>query len=216
MTGNRGALGGPTNQPHIGTGTQARVQAAPPGVLGLAASATPRDGSRGVTPGEMAMARLLFVDSVNYACIRVHNRGFFPPGLQDENTAVTPNGDMYFPQRHFREDFSTGTGADKHWFIHEMVHVWQYQLGYHVMLRGMIRFGLDYRYTLDDQRVLGDYNMEAQGDVLADYHALKFLKNEAVVRSRDDANGRRPYTLAAYERTLRDFIANPSDRSNLP
>ena len=29
---------------------------------------------------------------------------------------------------HFKEDFSQGEDGDKHWFMHEMVHVWQHQL----------------------------------------------------------------------------------------
>ena len=36
----------------------------------------------------------------------------------------------------------------KKWFIHEMVHVWQFQLGYPVAIRGAIRLGLDYKYVL--------------------------------------------------------------------
>ena len=53
--------------------------------------------------------------------------------------------------------------------MHEMVHVWQCQLGYPVKLRGAIRLGLSYEYVLATDKRLSDYNMGAQGDVLADY-----------------------------------------------
>ena len=46
--------------------------------------------------------------------------------------------------------------------MHEMTHVWQHQLGYWVRFRGAFRPGLDYKYTLDEQRKFCDYNMEAQ------------------------------------------------------
>jgi len=172
--------------------------------------------SRVVTPGEIAMALPVFAQSVNYGRVRVHPGSFFWFKLQRANTAMTPRGEMYFPPRHFREDFSAGTGADKHWFMHEMAHVWQHQLGYPVMLRGAIRIGLSYRYVLDDRRMLADYNMEAQGDILADYFALKFMRDAALVRNRIGTGGAQVYTLAAYERTLRDFTADPSSRRNLP
>jgi hypothetical protein len=42
------------------------------------------------------------------------------------------------------------------------------------MARGAIRIGLEYEYELDPAKKLSDYNMEAQGDLLADYWALKF------------------------------------------
>ena len=39
--------------------------------------------------------------------------------------------------KHFKEDFATANAYDQHWFIHEMAHVWQYQLGMNVRLRGL-------------------------------------------------------------------------------
>ncbi|UUZ53048.1 hypothetical protein LP419_29235 [Massilia sp. H-1] len=59
--------------------------------------------------------------------------------------------------------------------MHEMVHVWQYQLGYPVRLRGAVRVGLSYDYELAPDKHLSDFNMEAQGDLLADYFALKHM-----------------------------------------
>jgi hypothetical protein len=171
---------------------------------------------RAMTPGEIDMARKLFAGAVNYNQVKVHRGSYFPFNLQDEHTAVTPNGEIYFLADDYLADFSKGTDFDKHWFIHEMVHVWQYQLGYPVMLRGALRIGLPYRYELDAKRKLCDYNMEAQGDLVADYFALKVLGNAAPVHNRKKDKASSTYTLAEYEQTLSDFIADPANKDNLP
>jgi hypothetical protein len=95
--------------------------------------------------------------------------------------------------------------------MHEMVHVWQHQLGYPVMLRGAIRIGVEYEYELDATTKLCDYNMEAQGDLLADYFAVKVIKRPEVMAQKRYAG-----SLALYEQVLSDFLANPSDPKNLP
>jgi hypothetical protein len=91
------------------------------------------------------------------------------------------------------------------------VHVWQHQLGYPVRLRGAIRLGLSYAYELRSDATLADFNMEAQGDVLADYFALKYLHQPGVMRQRQYAG-----SLALYESVLALFLAQPKDRRNLP
>jgi hypothetical protein len=95
--------------------------------------------------------------------------------------------------------------------MHEMVHVWQHQLGYPVRLRGAVRVGLPYHYELREGATLADYNMEAQGDLLADYFALKFMHKPRVMRQR-----RYAHHLALYERVLAVFLANPLDAASLP
>ncbi|WP_431256642.1 hypothetical protein ACQ86G_18260 [Roseateles chitinivorans] len=173
--------------------------------------ATADGGERGLTTGEIAMARLLFKDALDYTVIKVHKDEYLPFGLQPDDTAMTPNGEMYFNKAYFKEDFSQGEDGDKHWFMHEMVHVWQHQLGYWVRLRGAIRIGLSYKYELKAGQTLGDYNMESQGDLLADYFALKHL-------SSPDAMSQRQYAknLPLFEEVLKSFIANPADKANLP
>jgi hypothetical protein len=117
---------------------------------------------------------------------------------------------MYFHSSCFLDDYAQAKVMGQHWFMHEMVHVWQHQLGYPVRLRGAIRIGLPYHYDLHENATLADYNMEAQGDLLADYFVLKFLR-------RPDAMRQRQYQgdLDLYERVLARFLANPADRDNL-
>jgi hypothetical protein len=167
--------------------------------------------SRPMRDGEIRMAAQIFGRSVDYRQVRVHNEEFLPFGLQPDNTAMTPNGEIYFNPKRFKEDFSLAAESDRHWFMHEMVHVWQYQLGYPVMLRGAIRIGLSYEYDLAADKTLGDYNMEAQGDLLADYFALKVLQLPEVMSQYKYRNA-----LPLFETVLARFLANPADTDNLP
>ena len=165
--------------------------------------------ARALTEGEVAMAAALFGAAIDYAKVRIHNRRYMP--FQPKNCAMTPNGRLYFHHSCFLDDYSAGDVHAQHWFMHEMVHVWQHQLGYPVRLRGAVRIGLQYRYRLRAGATLADFNMEAQGDLLADYFVLKFLDNPGAMRWRENA-GR----LALFDAVLDGFRADPASRVHLP
>lgn len=171
---------------------------------------TVEEDARGLTAGEIAMARLIFKDSINYSKVKVHNGESLWFGMQPDDTAMIPNGELYFNKNYFQEDFSAASKANQHWFMHEMVHVWQYQLDYPVKTRGAIRIGLDYNYALDSIKRLGDFNMEAQGDVLADYWALKYQTKPPVTMQPKHAKN-----FILYEQVLHDFLIDPKNHSNL-
>ncbi|MGX4640532.1 Rhs element Vgr protein [Massilia sp. SYSU DXS3249] len=155
------------------------------------------------------MASLLFRDAVDYARVRIYSRRYLPY-LQPKNCAMTPNGSMYFHQSCFLDDYAQANLTGQHWFMHEMVHVWQHQLGYPVRLRGALRIGLPYHYDLSEGATLADYNMEAQGDLLADYFVLKFLGRPEAMRQR-----RYQHDLALYEQVLAGFLRDPGSREHL-
>jgi hypothetical protein len=156
------------------------------------------------------MASLLFGDAIDYARVRVHNRRYLPFGLQPKNCAMTPNGSIYFHHSCFLPDYAAGDPPAQHWFMHEMVHVWQHQLGYPVRLRGAVRLGLPYHYELREGATLADYNMEAQGDLLADYFMLKHLHMPGAMRQQHYR-----HSVALYESVLAQFLADPASRANL-
>lgn len=165
--------------------------------------------SRPLTPGEIAMARRLFGESIDYRRVRIHARRYMP--FQPKNCCMTPNGSMYFHRSCFLPDYTRGDPPVIHWFVHEMAHVWQHQLGYAVRLRGAVRLGLPYGYTLRHGATLADYNMEAQGDLLADYFVLKFMKKPRTMRQPRYAD-----SLALFEEVLAGFLADPGSVANLP
>lgn len=155
------------------------------------------------------MASLLFCDAIDYRRVRIHGRRYMP--FQPKNCCMTPNGSMYFHRSCFLPDYTRGDPPVMHWFIHEMAHVWQHQLGYAVRFRGAMRIGLSYDYELAPGKTLADFNMEAQGDLLADYFALKHLHLPAAMRQQRYAG-----SLPLYEEVLAGFLANPYNVANLP
>jgi hypothetical protein len=164
---------------------------------------------RGLTAGEVALARRLFGAAVDYAKVRIIGRRYLP--FQPKHCAMTPNGSMYFHRSCWRDDFSTASIGEQRWFIHEMTHVWQHQLGYPVRLRGALRIGLDYHYRLRPGARLADFNMEAQGDLLADYFVLRLLQRPDAMRWPEHA-GHGPL----FEAVLAAFLAQPGLREHLP
>jgi hypothetical protein len=168
-----------------------------------------RPRSRPLTEAEIAMASLLFGDAIDYSRVRIHGRRYMP--FQPKNCCMTPNGSMYFHRSCFLPDYTRADPGAVHWFMHEMAHVWQHQLGYPVRLRGAFRVGLSYDYTLREDALLSDYNMEAQGDLLADYFVLNYLNKPQAMRQQRyrDAG-------ALYRRVLAAFLAHPASRGHLP
>ena len=56
-----------------------------------------KDGSlRLMTPGEVKMAKDIFRETINYSKVWVHKGSYFFFGLQNKNTSMSPNGEMYF------------------------------------------------------------------------------------------------------------------------
>lgn len=172
-----------------------------------------RGVSRALTEGEARIARQVFGDAVDCARVRVHGRGYLWFGLQPEGVAMAPCGEIYFGRRCFRDDFSTADAAHRRWFVHELVHVWQHQLGYPVKWRGAVRLGLRYAYDLATPAGLADHDMEAQAELIADWYTLVHLGAPAAMRQPGRADAA---LLARYERVLAGFIADPGCRSNLP
>ncbi|MDN5780752.1 MAG: PAAR domain-containing protein [Luteimonas sp.] len=177
--------------------------------------ATTEGESRGLTAGEIAMAKLVFGDSVDYARVKVHNGEYLWFGMQPDDTAMTPNGEMYFNSKHFKEDYSNSADLDaQQWFMHEMTHVWQHQLGYPVKWRGALRIGISYTYTLSAERRFCDYNMEAQGNILGDYFVVKYRNRQSAMY--EDKYWYEPGVLTLLEVVLSDFLEDPGNKGNLP
>ena len=119
--------------------------------------------------GELEIARSIFGEAIDYAAVRVHNRGFTP--FQPRRTAVTPLGAIHFRREDFKPDFST-TDRDAAWLIHELTHVWQHQTGQWVLLRGI--FERRYQYDRPDpDRGFMRYMIEQQASIVEDYFRMR-------------------------------------------
>lgn len=128
-------------------------------------------GVRSLTTGEIALAKTVFGFTIDYSTVWIHKDSYLPFDLQDKNTAMTPNGELYFRDT-YRDDFSQSTDDFQHLFIHEMSHVWQRTKGMNVIGRGLVSWLVSYRYTFDG-RLLSEYSMEQQAQIIADNFVLQ-------------------------------------------
>lgn len=131
---------------------------------------------RPLTPGEVALARGMFGDAVDYAPIRLKRRkwAFFQP----RHTVMAPSGHLHFHPAGdlWRDDFAVASLADQGLFLHEMTHVWQHQRGLCLPLRRhpFCRYG----YSFVPGRPLVRYGIEQQAEIVR--HAF-LLKSGATV-----------------------------------
>lgn len=129
------------------------------------------DRGRPLTNDEINSAESVYEDKVDYSSVRVVKGKYV--FTQGSGYAVTPNGNIYFPQD-CGNLVSCESGSYEGLFIHEMMHVLQYQSGVNVLGRGLLlqtgkflSFGLydPYMYEYDSSRKFSSYNIEQQGDI---------------------------------------------------
>ncbi|MXG72454.1 type IV secretion protein Rhs [Escherichia coli] len=128
-------------------------------------------GVRLLTTGEIQLAHSVFLSTIDYSKVWIHRESYLPFNLQDKNTAMTPDGEIYFREQ-YSDDFSQVTDDLQHMFIHEMSHVWQRAQGMNVIGRGLVSWMVSYHYTLDG-RLLSEYAMEQQAQIIADNFILE-------------------------------------------
>ena len=178
---------------------------------------------RNLADGEIKLARHVFKNALNFSNIRVIEH-FMKAGSLDD-TAITPFGSIYFPADDFRADYigsnmydpiapagvsptAPDRHNDAHWFLHELAHIWQHYVGTRVTLRGFAlhmkaaKSGANpYGYGGAPKPDLPDYNIEQQGDIIADYFAWKlgWRTSHFLVLA-----------VADYEAILAKFLADPT------
>lgn len=140
--------------------------------------------ARPMTANEIRAARTIFGASIDYTRVKVHNiKAYF---FQPSGTAITPNGEVYFPKEDYLADFGT-RAHNMAWLIHELVHVWQWQRNMWVksrrLLNGKYEYGDLSKYRLN----FTDYLIEQQASIVEDYYRITHgLKPRRGAGSRDD------------------------------
>ncbi|MBU7581149.1 MAG: vgr related protein [Porphyrobacter sp.] len=151
----------------------------------------PVGGVRPLTRGEVALARSVFGEAIDYARVTVRRRKFFP--LQPVGVTMAPMGHLHFHPAapHYCDDFAAAALKVQAHFIHEMVHVWQMQtLGrWHLVLRR--HPWCRYDYALKPGWKLARYGIEQQAEIVR--HAFLLREGAAVPGAP---------SLAAYEAIL--------------
>ncbi len=172
---------------------------------------------RRLTSGEIAMVKPVFKDSIDYSQVIIHKKKYMRL-VQEDKTIMTPNGEMYLGNTNYEKfkDFSKDDKSEnKIWFMHEMAHVWQHQLGFKVRLHGIktaIAGGYSaegnvYKYTSIDlyQNTLPDFNFEQQAEIISHYFGAEYLKENDFLPN-----------LLLFRSVLKEFIINPKDEKLLP
>lgn len=122
--------------------------------------------NRSLTPGEIALARPIFADAIDYSRVRLHRRRWWP--FQPRRVAMAPDGDLWFHPRGplWHDDFAAAAPSLQALLIHELVHVWQAQRGGRWYLP-LARHPLcHYRYRLVPGRRFGCYGLEQQATIV--------------------------------------------------
>lgn len=176
------------------------------------------DHVRPLTANEIKLAQSVFQNAIKYEYVSIHNATFYPLGLQHKDRAVAYKDKISAPGKAYSADFSLDTDPVKQSvFIHELVHVWQHQndvLDTRLdFIREMIshRFNNQacYRYKLNGDRDLLDYDFEQQAAIIQDYFLLKNHGIENSYKERHLLDMSLDQLTEAYEFTLKKFIKNP-------
>lgn len=121
---------------------------------------------RALTAGEVAMARSVFADSIDYAPVRLlRSKWWF---LQPRGIVMAPCGHIHFHPEdpNWREDFSAAEWNLQGLFIHEMTHVWQAQRSGRFYLPLMRHPFCRYRYSYREGRPFWRYGLEQQAELV--------------------------------------------------
>ena len=148
---------------------------------------------RPLTEGEIALARSVFGNAVDYARVRMVLGKWWP--FQPPNSAMAPMGNIYFHPDGgaWSDDFSKESIRRQAFFIHEMTHVWQAQAKGRFYLPLMRHPFCHYSYRLDPRKPFDRYGLEQQAEIVAN----RFLANHGVDVPQCPPAGLLPFDCAA-------------------
>jgi hypothetical protein len=122
--------------------------------------------SRALTEGEVALARTMFGDAIDYARVRIVRGKWWP--FQHKGIVMAPTGNVHFHPHDPRlvEDFSKAALDLQGLFIHELTHVWQTQKRGRFYLPLMRHPFCRYAYDLVPGRAFDRYGLEQQAELV--------------------------------------------------
>lgn len=126
----------------------------------------PVGGERGLTPAEIALARGVFGEAIDYGQVRIRRRKFFP--LQPRKVAMAPRGHLHFHPggELYCDDFAHAPLKRQGLFIHEMTHVWQAQTKGEWYLLLHRHPWCRYDYAIKPGWDLAKYGIEQQAEIV--------------------------------------------------
>lgn len=161
---------------------------------------------RQLSPSEIAEARLVYGDRLDYSRIRlVENAGFInwidgfgrwlkrvPPRGEFEHNAVSIGNTVYFSKTLSTSEAVTRENSwEMEWLIHEMMHTWQYQrFGLQHLFRSLLSlfgaqqpaydYGGEERLSKGHEKgmSLADFNPEQQANIVQAYYTRLISKKD--------------------------------------
>ncbi len=117
-----------------------------------------------MTTREVALARTVFGDAIDYEKVRIHKRKWW--WFQSRRITMAPDGHLWFHPDNdlFCEDFCDRNMTLQGLFIHELVHVWQHQKGIFLPLKR--HPFCRYDYSLKPGWKLDRYGIEQQAEIV--------------------------------------------------
>ncbi len=121
---------------------------------------------RFLTPGEIALARSIFRDSIDYSRVRLFEGKWWP--FHPRRAAMAPMGDIWFHPDGggWSDNFAREPLSRQGFFIHELTHVWQTQKGGRFYLPLMRHPFCRYSYAIAPGKRFGDYGLEQQAEIV--------------------------------------------------
>jgi hypothetical protein len=122
--------------------------------------------SRGLTSGEIALARSVFGGAIDNSKVRLVKGKWWP--FHPHGAAMAPMGNIYFHPADggWSDDFSKEPLGRQGFFIHEMTHVWQTQSKGRFYLPLMRHPFCRYRYQLKAGKPFERYGVEQQAEIV--------------------------------------------------
>lgn len=151
-------------------------------MAGVAADASPAPcpvgGERPLTPGEIALARSVFGDAIDYTPVRIRRRKFFP--FHPRKVTMAPRGHLHFhpAASHYCDDFAKAVLAQQAHFIHEMTYVWQTQTLGEWYLITRRHLWCRYDYAIKPGWKLAQYGIEQQAEIVR--HTFMLRRGAAI------------------------------------
>jgi len=169
--------------------------------------------SRAMTIGEIKFAKSIFKNSIDYSKVKIHNKKFI--FFQPSNSGMTPNGEIYMNGA-YSKDYSKLNGRGKGFLIHELVHVWQYQLNILNPITAAISenfahafdYSKAYQYTLNPDKDILDYDIEQQAAIIEDYYLI-FVTGLSPVKGHMQNTLTQAKSQQLFQKVLGKFLINP-------
>ena len=129
--------------------------------------------SRHLTDGEVALARSMFGDTIDYDRVRIIRGKWWP--FQPSGIVMAPTGNIHFHPRDPRwsEDFSEEDIWLQGLFIHEMTHVMQAHQQGRLYLPLMRHPFCRYAFELRDGKPFRSYGFEKQAEIMRHIFLLR-------------------------------------------